>query len=77
MFPGTYTELGNRSTTALQAILSKRENVTPNQFREFSEAQLVLMSETNTIIASCVMFIAILIAWNLPVLRDLIAGLKV
>lgn len=33
--------------------------------------------ETNTIIAACVMFIAILIAWNLPILRDVIAGLKV
>jgi cytochrome c oxidase assembly factor CtaG len=34
-------------------------------------------TETNTIIAACIMFIAILIAWNLPVLRDIISGLKV
>lgn len=33
--------------------------------------------ETNTVIAGCVMFVAILIAWNLPVLREVIAGLKV
>lgn len=33
--------------------------------------------ETNTIIGACVMFLAILIAWNLPILRDFIAGLKV
>lgn len=36
-----------------------------------------LMTETNTIIAACVMFVAILIAWNLPIVRDVIAGLKV
>jgi hypothetical protein len=35
------------------------------------------VAETNTIIAACVMFIAILIAWNLPILRDIIAALKV
>lgn len=33
--------------------------------------------ETNTIIGACVMFLVILIAWNLPILRDFIAGLKV
>jgi hypothetical protein len=33
--------------------------------------------ETNTVIAACVMFIAILIAWNLPVLREVIAAMKV
>lgn len=35
------------------------------------------VAETNTTIAACVMFIAILIAWNLPILRDIIAALKV
>jgi hypothetical protein len=35
------------------------------------------VAETNTIIAACVMFIAIIIAWNLPILRDIIAALKV
>ncbi|WVR06535.1 hypothetical protein IAU60_003566 [Kwoniella sp. DSM 27419] len=32
--------------------------------------------QTNTVIAACVMFLAILIAWNLPIIRDAIAGLK-
>lgn len=34
-------------------------------------------SETNTVIAACVMFVAILIAWNLPILREVIAAMKV
>lgn len=34
-------------------------------------------TETNTVIGACVMFLAILIAWNLPILRDFISGLKV
>lgn len=69
------------NSTLIRHVLQARENVTPNQFRESSSGSSGMVAadyvETNTIIAACVMFIAILIAWNLPILRDVIAGLKV
>jgi hypothetical protein len=65
------------NTTLTAHLLLARANVTPNQFREYRKHALVDGTETNTIIAACVMFIAILIAWNVPILRDVIAGLKV
>lgn len=49
----------------------------PISFVSFVLDDLANPVETNTIIAACVMFVAILIAWNLPILRDIIAGLKV
>ncbi|WWC88456.1 uncharacterized protein L201_003367 [Kwoniella dendrophila CBS 6074] len=52
------------STNATLHTFTTRANITPNSF------------QTNTVIAGCVMFLAILIAWNLPILRDFIAGLK-
>ncbi|TYJ58296.1 hypothetical protein B9479_000839 [Cryptococcus floricola] len=51
------------TNTTLHA-LTKRADSVPNTF------------QTNTIIGACVMFLAILIAWNIPILRDVIAGLK-
>lgn len=65
------------NSTFTRHLLLARENVTPNQFRESRLTSIANNVETNTIIAACVMFIAILIAWNLPILRDIIAGLKV
>lgn len=65
------------NSTLTRHLLLVRQNVTPNQFREYRSTPRPDLSETNTIIAACVMFIAILIAWNLPILRDIIAGLKV
>lgn len=66
------------NSTLIRHVLQARENVTPNQFRESSSGMVAAdYVETNTIIAACVMFVAILIAWNLPILRDVIAGLKV
>ncbi|KAL7420691.1 hypothetical protein Q5752_004642 [Cryptotrichosporon argae] len=44
--------------------LATRTDVTPNSF------------QSHTIIVACVYFFIILVAWNLPVLRDAIAGLK-
>jgi hypothetical protein len=63
--------------TFTRHLLLARQNVTPNQFRESHRSVPTNSPETNTIIAACVMFVAILIAWNLPILRDIIAGLKV
>nr|XP_019045398.1 hypothetical protein I302_05787 [Kwoniella bestiolae CBS 10118]OCF24328.1 hypothetical protein I302_05787 [Kwoniella bestiolae CBS 10118] len=63
MLPQPIVELTNSTATTLHYFVS-RANITPNSF------------QTNTVIAACVMFLAILIAWNLPILRDAIAGLK-
>ena len=61
--------------------LVARTNTVPNTFRQFSRSQprgpCTDKAERNTIITGCVMILITLIAWNLPVLRDIIAGLKV
>ncbi|WVQ85004.1 hypothetical protein IAT38_007168 [Cryptococcus sp. DSM 104549] len=59
----TTTSSNNTLQYALHALVA-RADTNPNSF------------QTNTIIGACVMFLAILIAWNLPILRDVIAGLK-
>ena len=73
---GLGTITGSNSTFGNQVFA--RADVTPNQFRESLLPDVKLTPpETNTVIAACVMFIAILIAWNLPVLREVIAAMKV
>lgn len=76
--------------TTLQ-LLAKRADPTPNTFREHCQVHRTgpgtirifhsnangNLAERNTIIAACIMFVAIIIAWNLPVLRDVISALKV
>lgn len=64
-----YTSLGEAREYCPKSIPS----VAPYLYKD----SWLTHSETNTIIAACIMFIVILIAWNLPVLRDLISGLKV
>ncbi|WVQ65554.1 uncharacterized protein L199_003731 [Kwoniella botswanensis] len=61
--PQPILEITNSSSSTFHSFVP-RANITPNSF------------QTNTVIAACVMFLAILIAWNLPILRDAIAGLK-
>ncbi|WVO18070.1 hypothetical protein L204_105768 [Cryptococcus depauperatus] len=58
------TAASSSSAASVVHSFVTRADVTPNTF------------QTNTIIGACVMFLAILIAWNLPVLRDVISGLK-
>nr|ODN85301.1 hypothetical protein L203_04906 [Cryptococcus depauperatus CBS 7841] len=58
------TAASSSSAASVVHSFVARADVTPNTF------------QTNTIIGACVMFLAILIAWNLPVLRDVISGLK-
>ncbi|OWZ62004.1 hypothetical protein C366_06576 [Cryptococcus neoformans Tu401-1] len=60
---GLPTPISN-STETVWHIFATRANTVPNSF------------QTNTVIGACVMFLAILIAWNLPILRDFISGLK-
>jgi hypothetical protein len=33
-------------------------------------------TERNTVIAACIMILIVLLAWNLPIARDIISGLK-
>ncbi|ORX37215.1 peptidase M50B-like-domain-containing protein [Kockovaella imperatae] len=52
------------STVTLHRFVARAADSTPNQF------------QTNTVIVACVMFVIILIAWNVPILREIISGLK-
>ncbi|WRT67990.1 uncharacterized protein IL334_004965 [Kwoniella shivajii] len=65
MPPNTLTNMTFPPQSSPIHIFTTRDpNISPNTF------------QTNTVIAACVMFLAILIAWNLPVLREAISGLK-
>ncbi|WWC70973.1 uncharacterized protein I206_104926 [Kwoniella pini CBS 10737] len=63
IIPGLIAEHTSENVS-VQVLAKRAANITPNSF------------QTNTVIAACVMFLAILIAWNLPILRDAISGLK-
>ncbi|KAL1413124.1 hypothetical protein Q8F55_000873 [Vanrija albida] len=50
-------------------------SLTPNHFRP-SAREAPLTPEAHTIIAACIYIPVALVAWNLPVVRDALAGLK-
>lgn len=84
MPPGVLDTLHQYSNSTLPPVLqllSPRGSTTPNDFRKHNLIYVWLTLTTNvetaTIIAACLMIFAVLIAWNVPVIRDIISGLKV
>jgi hypothetical protein len=60
-------------------LLVTRSDTDPNTFRKWEAAMLevrVDTTERNTVIAACIMILIVLLAWNLPIARDIISGLK-
>lgn len=57
--------------------LVARADLTPNDFRKPISVPAHTDAERNTIIGACIMIIAAAAAWNLPIVRDILCGVKV